>query len=508
MSKYDPMTGELISEDTEETVETNAAENTVTPETNAEVNPVVSETNIPQDDVIVGYDPMTGEPIRQSQQMGAAPVMQFDPMTGKPVKEKKSRNKLLMVIGAVAVVVILVLVALKSGLFMSKSNKVLVAMANTFADRSRLMENVDSLSILASDSYTVAFETEVEGDAVSVQYSTKSSEKQVSGSISAEDIPEIEFIAGITSSEVKLQVPDFSDRVFVYNYKEENDGYLADYFGDDVIEAINTACENIYSPKKQKAIGEDVAKIIMEEYDSLEFESVGKEEFEVDGKDRDCKGYQTTITADSFLDVLDDMEDVVAEEYGDILEELEEMDVDVSELFDEMRYAFEDMPDMDVTFYIYKNKIACISMEVDREEVQLLFKGGDKGMPNIELNYEGDALMELKGSVKGSEELYELEIEGEEMGSLEYDYKSGDFVLEMDDYGEIITIEGNLKSSSKGMTFVVEEYDYYGDDISCTVSIEKGASMQKFDGDEFDVGNASESDFEEIAMDMYDALDY
>ena len=44
-------------------------------------------------------------------------------------------------------------------------------------------------------------------------------------------------------------------------------------------------------------------------YKKLEFESADKESFEVDGKDRKCAGYKTTITSDYMIECVDIFED-------------------------------------------------------------------------------------------------------------------------------------------------------------------------------------------------------
>lgn len=372
-------------------------------------------------------------------------------------------------------------------------------MVNT-VEKTKLMENFDALSILASDSYTVAVEMDVEDVYLDAQYAVKGNDKQLSGSISADYIPEIDFIAGITSSKVMLQLPDIDDHVFVYNYKNKKDGYITESLSDDEIEAIDTLCETFYSQKAQKDIFKEIFEVVKEEYKELEFEKVDKEKFKVDGKARKCVGYKTTITEDNFENILDGMEDVIAAKYEDALEEA---DIDLGDLFDEMRDEVEYIEDLDITFYIYQNEIACISMEVDKEEVQLLFKGGEKNMPNIELEYKGHTIMELTGSTDGSVEEYELDIMGEDV-VLEYDYKSGEFVIEADEFD----VEGILKSNSKGLNFELEKFKYSGRNAGLVfnVALNKGASMKKFKGEEFDLGTVDESDLEDLVEDIYSEL--
>lgn len=473
MDKYDPMTGELLNNDTEEKK-------------------------------ITGYDPMTGEPIFEETNVNSEeikiqePVMNFDPMTGEPMVQKKKNKKWLMILGGVAVIAILVFTIFKSGLFLSKADKVLVAMANTMGEQSHFVKELQGIRILSDDSYSVKVEADAEDTAVDVQYATKASEKQLSGSIKNGDMPEVEFLAGLTSSEVKVQIPDMSDNVFIYNYKNEKDGYITDLLREDEIEAIDSLCESLYSQKEQKDMGKSIVGIISKEYHSLKFEKVKNEEFEIDGKARKCKGYMTTVTEDNFVNIVDEIEDLVEKKYADALYR-----IDVEDIFDDVREEFEDMPDIEVIFYIYKNKIACISLEAEDEEIQILFKSSKGGMHQIEVTSDYGTEFELKSSVKGSKETYQFIAYGSKIVSLKYDYKSGDFSLEMRRYGTI-GVEGNLQSNSKEMKIVIDEVEFNGEDqkISCDVSVKKGASMQKFDGEEFDLGDASESDYRDLQRDI------
>lgn len=505
MDKYDPMTGELLSETTEEGKE----EKKITgydPMTGEPIYEGANEKNeeTKENRIVIGYNPMSGEPIYEGetttgvQVKSEKPARNFNPMTGKPEAAKGKNKTLIAIAGGVLLVAVLAFAVIKSGLFLSKADKVLAAVANTFDEQSHMVKELGGLSILSANNYTVNVEADVESTYIDLQYATKSSDKQISGKFEARGIPEVEFLAGITSSEVKAQIPEFTDYVFTYNYKKDKNGYITEMLKDDEIEAIDSMCEALYSEKEKKDISKSIAKIISKEYHSLKFEKVKKETFEINGKERKCSGYKTTITEDNFVNILDKTEDLVEKEYKEAFDKIE-----VEDLFDDLRDEFKGMPEIEVTFYIYKNEIACISLEVEREEVQILFKGNKKGMHNIEIATDYGTICELKGSVKGSEEKYQLMSYGSEIASLEYDYKTGEFVLDMSRYGSM-SVEGNLQSGSKEMKFAIDEIRYYGntEDFTCKVSLKKGASMQKFKGDKFDIGNASEDDFEDLQDDI------
>jgi hypothetical protein len=368
--------------------------------------------------------------------------------------------------------------------------------------------NQNTVNILTGDSYTVGMDAEAGGMSLNVEYAVAKSGKQLSGNVDISNygLSDFDFLAGLTSSEVKLQIPDLDDHVFVYNYKKDKDGYITTLFDDETIAAIDQTCEALYSQKDQKNLAKKIGKAVLKEYHSLKFKKVDKEEFEVNDKDRKCKGYQTTVTADNLINVCDSVQEILEKEYKDTLEDA---DIDLDDIFDEITDELDDeMEDVDLTFYIYRNKLACIQIEVEDEKVQILFKGGDDGMQNIDVKYfdeyttKGETVMKLKGTVKGTTEKYSLAIGGADAGSLEYDYKSGDLVLSLGRYFGNISIDGNLQSSSKSVSLTIDDGILDGMNVSGTVYINKKASMQKFKGKEFDVGNAEEDDFEDLDSDL------
>ena len=63
----------------------------------------------------------------------------------------------------------------------------------------------------------------------------------------------------------------------------------------------------------------------------------------------------------------------------------------------------------------------------------------------------------------------------------------------------------DVKSSSNEVSFVVDDFDF-DDEVegSMSITFKKGAKTQKYtNSDEFDIGNAEESDFEDL-MESFD----
>lgn len=489
MSNFDPMTGEPM--EGASMPEEPMTEPTM-PEAPIQETPVENNTAETQ---MEGYSSMMGEPMENGYVVASG-----NASNGGSKKTPIIIGTVTAVIAVAAIVIILIF----SGIFSSPQTKILTAFANTFKETSEMTEAFAGFYVMWGDSYTVGMEMEAEGQYIDFQYAVKKNDKQLSGDISIEDVPNIEFLVGIDESHVKAQLPDFSDYVFTYNYVEEKTGYLVREAGTESIDMIDAMCEMLYAQEDQAKANEEIKKLYEEVFREWEFESVDKEEFEVNGKDVSCKGYQTILTEENVIAMLDAMEESTNPEYAEVMEKA---DMDMGELYDDLRADVEGMDDIEATFYLYKNKIACVRFSDGISEVEVLFKGSEKGMHNIELCEDGETIFKIIGSVEGDMERYVMEEDDMETMSMEYDTKTGDYEIAGEDE---FFMRGNLKSDSDGALFTIDEVESYGEtfDISFTMTAKKGATLQEFEGEEIDLGNASEDELMEVAMDFVSALDY
>ncbi|MCD7867243.1 MAG: hypothetical protein LUG62_03400 [Clostridiales bacterium] len=328
------------------------------------------------------YDPMTGRPIGDRNRFTGQPgARNSDPITGKPVGRGSGKGGFLKWLILIPVLLLGIVAAaaagIKSGLFVGNPQKVLLAFYNTFNEKSAILEALEPLSVLSEDSCTVSLDIETEEALVSLDIAGKDGQKQIDGSVSVWG-SDIDFAAALTSEEVQLQVPALDSRLFVYNYTDEKNGYICNILSRDEIEEIDRLCAVAASGKEQEKQTDELTEIIYDAYSNLEFASVSAAKYEIDGAERSCKGYATTITAADMMSLLDNLEDYAEEAYGGLLEEFG--DYTVSEIFEELKDTFSEMPDMHATFYIYKNKLACIALEAEGETAEIVFRGGrDKG---------------------------------------------------------------------------------------------------------------------------------
>lgn len=510
--QFDPMTGEPIEE--EQTIQEQQPAGGFDPMTGEPIGqPVQGQQTAAEQQPVGGFDPMTGEPIGQSTQE-QQPTGGFDPMTGEPITPgtitEKPKSKLPIIIGSVAgaavIVILLIFGAIKSGLFLGKSGKVLLAANNTLKDMPHFVETLEPMIGLVEDEFTVEFSAKADGVKIGGSFANASKQKQITAKVEYGG-ESIEGMAGVDSEALKIQVPDLSKKVFVYNYKKDNNGFITDYVDEEYINMFNSALEQLVTTSKDtNKVQKDVTNIVLKEIKSLKFQSAAKEEFTVNEKDVMCKGYQTTITGANIWNIINGSYQAILDNYQSVGDALDEYGVDFESELSYLEDDLDDMEDIVVTFYLYKNQFAAIVVEDEDfdDDIQLCFEGGDYRLQNITLK-SGSYRMSLKGSDDGTKEKFKLKekygTDTRDLASFEYNYESGKYKIES--YGD--SISGKLLKEGKTTKISIDENSDY-DIPDMEFAITRGAKIQKFTGDEFDIGNADEDDIYDLLDDFSDEL--
>lgn len=520
---YDPMTGEPIETPDEEVKEAANEVNDAVSEVKEEVTQEVKEAEetvteaveTTEAAVVEGnnFDPMTGEPV--SNPAGGSDVPEkkdYSPIPAEPSDDENPKFKLIGIAAIALICVALILAIIFGGLLTSKKDKVKKAVVSTFNVNTGLTKVAKDLSgILNSQDYTVDFDMDIDDvGSVSGQTIVAGKEKQVVVDLDIDEIPSMSAKIGIDSKQVKAEIPEICDKLFVYDYTADKDGMITDYVDDDEIKALDASLQMIYDGynSDSEELQKELKKCFDKHAKELKFENADKETFKIDGKKVDCKGYSVEIDKDFCIDLWDDITDIYIEEYKDSFEGLEEMSGEsLEDSFKEARNELKSMPDMTVYFYIYKGKLASIKAEGDKKtgSIEILFKGGDYRAQNISVEADGEEVFALTGSTKKDKEIYGIEIEGDEVCTVEYNTKKGTLTISYDYYYDEFELEMNIDSSSSEVSFEIKDFDF-DDDVSGNMNFKfkKGAKIQKYENtDEFDVGEASQSDF----MDLIESFD-
>lgn len=467
------------------------------------------------------FDPMTGEPIEEvneTESMTPPPTPvapQQVPVEPYPMQEPQQKKglKIGIIVAAVACVVIFaaILIAIASGLFMSDKDRVMKAIVNTMEDSSDLTETLNKFEeISLEDKFTTSMRFEYDGVGIEAEYRKADKEKQIWALADIQGYPELEGTIAITDGQIQAYTPFLNDVLFVYNYREANDGYLMQELTKDDIELINQMCEILYDvegyTKENVEANEEATEAFKEWYDAIEVEKLDeKETFEINGKDKKCTGYRMVITEDTVVEFLEAYA-ILLEDY-DIEYTVEGVEVSMDDLMDAMIDEVDGMEDVQVDFYLDSNMLAAVVIEVDGEEMEILFRGGDYRAQNVVVEFEGQDIIEIEGETDGDVEEVTWSVAGQEFVTYEYDAKSGDFETVLyDEYGDKqLVMEGTFVVEKDRVAFEGGSIEFVEDDMKFDIDIvnEKGAELEQLEGEELDIGNASLSDLQDALSFLY-----
>ena len=299
------------------------------------------------------FDPMTGEPINEESQV--TPEVTETPVTpGNPLNQAVESVKSwistmstkqwflpAMIGGGVGVVAIIVaVVAIVGGAFMSPVQKVTNAAGNTFKEAGVLGDVISStLTATANNNNTTYFMLGIEGQEMEMEVRNSGKDKQVWVKADIANYPELEGTLTLNKNELQAQAPILGDYVFFYDYTKEADGYIFENIDDEIVEALNKMLAQAYSGKIDDSEAlKEMAKALKEWMDDIEVEEVEKDEFEINGRDVNCVGYEIVIDEDMIKEYME----IVCDAMVEYMEEqgLDEMEGYDDAMFDE---AFEDI---------------------------------------------------------------------------------------------------------------------------------------------------------------------
>lgn len=517
-----------------------------------------------------GFDGMTGQPVMEEVvqkgfdgQTGEAVYVSvekngFDGQTGAPVYKLKSetesipsvedvagvqaaqvaqvagvipqkKNKLPIIIAGVAAAVVIVGVgafaAIKSGLFMSKQEKIIVAASDTLKEDTFGNVMVKAGELLNGSAMTTTLDVAVDGSRTPVNVSGTLAVDGEDGKIKFDGKGEImgasqSVQAFYDDSKIQFAMPDASDTVFEYNYVGENKGFIADRIESSLDMDIDDFNQLFVltneSMKKSDEFNKVVRKKMRDAVNEFEVDSLESKTFEIDEKERKCDGYTIHVTEKSVEKLLDAYEDAQKDVYGDTYEKMEDtlqqlnrngsgaFSMNSSLTMDNMRNAVEDMDDFDVDVYLYDGKLAAIEFDADTAKISVEFKGGDHRTSNMEINYEANGVsvsVEKESSIEDGVEKGKFKFAGQNTIKYSYDTNTGEFKI---NNGEE-TSKANFLVSDDEITIGFDG-DFDGSAVDVDFKITKGAEIEEIDGDIFDVGNADEADLQSEASKIMAAI--
>jgi hypothetical protein len=481
-----------------------------------------------------GFDPMTGEPIYSVEQANTEQASQeptgFDPMTGEPLygdtntKEKKKFDfkngnlpKILGgIVAAVVVVAIIATVIVKAAT--PTYMKIIAATIKTFDEKPNFVEEaMSAYDIVKDKKFTAGMTVDVFDNTISAEAVLAGQKYQLSLAADGDDVDDLSVLVRLDSSALSVYAPKLTKSVIQYDFNKSASGYIADEIDEDDLKMINKVLKGMVGTGDGSALKSDLYKALKNSLKELEFEKLDSDEYEVDGKDVSCKGYRVKITKSFVKTLLNEIKEVMSDRsYSDTLAEAMGFD-SFSELISELKNEVDYMDTVKVSFYIYKNKLAAVSVAMDGDTFEVDFKGGDYRIQNVDVNakianYGRINILKWEGSQTKNKEEFTLSIMGDYdnlKGTIEYNKKTG--AIEINFGRSVFVFDGKINSSSSKVELSVDSISIDGDSFSpdsLTLYLSDKTKLTNLDSNKtFDVNKADMSDWLELGEDIIDGLD-
>ena len=518
MPKFDPMTGELIVEETTgEATGKTPGEGTVSiAENQTDIGQTTEQTG---KQFVPRFDPMTGQPIYTAQpqpqsqsQFQSQP--QFQPQPQAPKKSHKTAIIVSIIVGVLVLIGILAFV-LAAVLFSNPRTTVERACAKTFSEGGYLYDALKDIHGFGKE-YTVTSNIQMDmqseySDGSIVLYTrlgVDGKDKQLAGTMAYNsawiNIPEIEYKLQIDEDEVRLQIPSVDSHVFTYNYTEEKQGYLTEIASAEDLQMMDDALEMIYSSESPEDIkNTEFGVKLVNWYRSLKVEKADAGQFEVDGNIRKCKGYAIQITQEDMNRFREIYQEYIETTMAD---QLHALGMSAEEYTEQIFADIQDMEDATLRFYLYQKELACVELESAGEICQVVFHGGDYRTQNIEVIANDVTVCSIEGELAGDEETITMDFSGDR-AEVTYNRSTGSYDFKVENAFEM---NGTLSLGSKEMKLVVDqlapEGDYSDYILSGDIVVTKGAVIDTMKGETFDIGNAGEAEYDELFDDLNQML--
>ena len=519
---FDPNTGEKIMDPGDEIQAT--AENSVN---QAQEGAAQAQADAAQaNNAAAQQAAQNAAQFQQAPQFEQAPQFQQVPPATNTVKKG-------MPIGAVIGIVAAVLVIIGAvAFFATRGLGAKVSLLNTITNAYNgeyLTDASKGLDFKPFSDMTVKVEVEMEDVEVLMSIASEASShtRSVYSQVTYDGFT-IDATAYIDEKQILASCPIVGDYLFKYDYSNnKNSGYIVELLEEEDIEVSDLnaliAFLNDNSGSIEKFYTKSVA-YFTECVADLDFKKTGnKETFKVNGDKVECKEYQVVITEETIEGWISGYQKIVedfVDSNSDLVSTLEDLvgeELDIDEIFDDLIDEIDGVDDVQLSIFTKGNTTAAIRLanEDENQYYEIQLKGGDYLAQNVDIifNDDGDetTLLTISGKTKGDTQTTTIEAEGDYF-TYEYSYnkKTGELEMSMEEWGrEVYSLEATLTFDKNSYTMDVESISAYGQDLDLDkyiITVSNKAEIVKPKGEEFDLGNADEDEFEDLAEDIFDEL--
>ena len=467
-----------------------------------------------------------------------------------PEEPKKKDNTVKIVVGllivaVIALIAVIIFMFTRKGAGSDPKEIVEEALKETFEESGEYLADVWDLEqyegMFEGNEFTLEADLDATGG-IDINMLMQQKEDVIGFNIEAKSFGiSIGLDGYIDDREVRIALPGMLDYVFtvdretlsedIWNLVDE--GMIDEETAEEII-ALNEG--QIQSDDLSVETAEKLGGAVLDSwtkfYDRASMEEMkDTKKLEVNGQDRDCKGYQLSITYGDAADFIEEIVDLYLEndEFKAVLDaELISSgysESDLEDIYDELNEEIDDfLVDMRkdseenivIDFYLYDGKIAQVYTKVDKTEIEWNVQGGNFPLENTSLTF-SDRYSELELSRTGSMEKgehraeYVISDEYEEFViDVRYEKETGDYYFDfLYDDDSILFMSGTLeKEDDSTLVIVIDSFDIeeeYIFDGTITISGECD-DINKPKGEEKEVFFMDEDDWDDIYFEILYSL--
>lgn len=437
-----------------------------------------------------------------------------EPEVAQAMTPKKGPGLLIGIICAAIVIVGAASFALvKAGVFASKEEKIRDAIEETL-EYDELFKALDVADIVDDGNFTLGINGNVSGSTATIEFQTnlKRGQQQCKANANIGGVA-LELTEYFDDEKVMLSVPALYSKAVAYDYTKESTGYVKSVDNGNVLKVINDSLTYVSDSMKDYRDKKDTyIDFLVDHFDSLDFKSVDKKEFTIDGDSKDCSGYTAKLDKAFVVTFMKDLKALLSKEIetqAGLLESAGITKESVLSEYDNLITQLDGMQDFsaDFTFYLSGGKLANVTVKADTTEVAIDFQGGDTRIQNMKLSItnEGSEIGSIvkTGVIKDDVETVNIAINDAGSASTQsfgwtYNLESGkvDFMADgasMSDY-----VDMSIENTGDGVKVNVNSINVEGVSANGSLSIARGTSIEEISGDVLLINDASEADLQAL----------
>ncbi|MDE6636426.1 MAG: hypothetical protein K2K09_07490, partial [Lachnospiraceae bacterium] len=342
---------------------------------------------------------------------------------------------------------------------LGKNSYILNAFRNTFVTESD--DNGTEIGkFVEAGKYAMDIQFATNDFAFSMGCDVNQPEKQMSlsGSFSGGD-ESMSVMATLDDSSVKFTIPEMINGVFEYNYTQENTGYLVELMSQSIgmdISELNDMFSQLFEMPEETVSLDDYAytKMLLDDFNLLDFEKVEEKEFSAAGEQKGCEGYKAVVTKEIVEKWLKNYEDI---------NPLSSANIAV------IRQSLTDYTELVITVYIADDKVAAVEFEAEGDMVAIKLEGVEKPLDNIVISSktEGEESdIRIDTTRENAETKIVMTMADEELMTAAYNSETGKISVKCGPYGDAFSFDGTFKYDDKSIEFVIDRLTLDGESIS------------------------------------------